>query len=80
MNIPNRSPLDDLAERINAEHEAARSSFHKGFEHALKAGDLLIEGKAQVGHGGWLVAPRFAAGTHGTRTALLFTILFFLSF
>ncbi len=55
---PGREPimatLPDLAARINAEHEAARGAFKKGFEHALNAGELLLQAKAQVEHGQWL--------------------------
>ena len=46
--------LDLLAQRINAEHGAARGAFTKGFEHAVKAGELLIEAKAAVEHGQWV--------------------------
>ncbi len=46
--------LPELADGINTEHEAARGAFQKGFEHALKAGDLLLQAKAQVEHGQWL--------------------------
>lgn len=43
-------PLADLAAQIKAEHLA----FVKGFMHALKCGDLLLEAKAKIGHGQWL--------------------------
>jgi DNA N-6-adenine-methyltransferase (Dam)/Protein of unknown function (DUF3102) len=50
-----------LAERIREEHSAAEVAkgaavvaARKGIEHALVAGDLLIEAKAQIPHGHWL--------------------------
>jgi hypothetical protein len=47
--------LRDLAVRINAEHEAACAAIKSGAEHAMAAGDLLIEAKAALNHhGAWL--------------------------
>jgi hypothetical protein len=46
--------LVSLAERINAEHAAAVGCANKAIEHARQCGELLIETKAQVGHGEWL--------------------------
>jgi hypothetical protein len=46
--------LADLAARINQEHEAAEAAIKRGAAHAMAAGDLLIEAKAQVPHGQWL--------------------------
>jgi hypothetical protein len=46
-------PLITLAERLNAEHRAAKSSARSALDHAHAAGLLLIEAKRQVGHGGW---------------------------
>jgi hypothetical protein len=46
--------LPDLAERINAEHEQAEAGLRAGLLHARNAGELLIQAKAQVPHGGWL--------------------------
>jgi hypothetical protein len=45
----------NLAERIEAEHQAATSAARTAIEHAVECGKLLIEAKAQIGHGGWLV-------------------------
>jgi N6-adenosine-specific RNA methylase IME4 len=42
--------LADLAARIRAEHVAMQ----RGVEHAMRAGDLLLEAKAQLRHGQWL--------------------------
>jgi phage N-6-adenine-methyltransferase len=68
--------LHDLAARIREEHDAAEAAkgaavvvARKGIEHALTAGELLLEAKAQVPHGQWLpwlaencpaVSPRMA--------------------
>ena len=50
-----------LAARIREEHDAAEAAkgaavvaARKGIEHALAAGELLLEAKAQVPHGQWL--------------------------
>ena len=45
---------DDLATRINAAHEEVKNSIRRGAEHAIKAGRLLLEAKATVGHGNFL--------------------------
>ncbi len=46
--------LGTLAELINVEHEAVEANFQRGFEHAVRAGLLLLEAKAHVPHGQWL--------------------------
>jgi hypothetical protein len=47
--------LADLAARIRAEHEAVIIFMKKGLERAIRAGELLLEAKAQIGkHGQWL--------------------------
>ena len=46
--------LTDLATAINAEHEQARQALLRGCEHAVKAGELLLEAKAKVKRGQWL--------------------------
>jgi hypothetical protein len=52
---PVLSRLADLAARIKIEHSAAGAAVRKGAKHAMAAGDLLIEAKAQLGrHGQWL--------------------------
>jgi Protein of unknown function (DUF3102) len=45
--------LDGLAERINNAADASLTALRSSFEHACEAGQLLIEAKALVGHGGW---------------------------
>jgi hypothetical protein len=46
--------LPDLAARIRIEHRAASDKLSEALAHAMAAGDLLIEAKALVPHGGWL--------------------------
>jgi hypothetical protein len=46
--------LADLAARIRAEHESISTALKDSVRHAISAGELLIEAKAQLGHGQWL--------------------------
>src|ERR1700732_2297567 len=46
--------LADLAARINAEHEAAGGALKRSLQHAIAAGELLLEAKDQLKHGQWL--------------------------
>src|SRR5258706_3006884 len=46
--------LADLAARIRAEHEATDAALKSSVEHAMAAGHLLVEAKAQLKHGQWL--------------------------
>jgi Protein of unknown function (DUF3102) len=46
--------LSELASDINENHELALMYVGQSFDHAVKAGLLLIEAKAQFPHGGWL--------------------------
>jgi hypothetical protein len=41
--------LTDLAARIMAEHEATAVALQRSVKHAMAAGDLLLEAKAQLG-------------------------------
>jgi integrase len=45
--------LPDLVARIKAEHEAVAMALWDSLQHALHAGDLLIEAKRQIEHGEW---------------------------
>jgi len=45
--------LADLAERINAEHHAAEQALNAGLQHAMRAGELLLQAKAACPHGTW---------------------------
>lgn len=46
--------IDTLAVSINAAHAAAQASAQSAIEHAHHCGELLIQAKAAVPHGGWL--------------------------
>jgi hypothetical protein len=54
MELELSNSLVDLAARIRAEHQATSDALKKGAEHAMAAGDLLIEAKSKVPHGRWL--------------------------
>ncbi len=45
--------LNTLATRINEEHRRCEAAFRSGVEHALKAGELLIEAKDRVPPDSW---------------------------
>ena len=49
-----RGDLDALAAGIRRELEAAEADFQSAVAHAIEAGELLIEAKAQLPHGAWL--------------------------
>ncbi len=51
--VPTRD-LTTLAAEIRREHEKAEADYQSAFAHAIRAGALLIEAKAQVKHGEWL--------------------------
>jgi hypothetical protein len=46
--------LADLALRIRAAHDGVQAAARISIEHALTAGDLLIQAKKQLKHGQWL--------------------------
>jgi hypothetical protein len=46
--------LSDLAQAIDREHQAAIGAARSAVEHAITCGQLLLQAKAEVGHGGWL--------------------------
>ena len=48
------TPLPALATQINDAHEHACRAAQSAIAHARRAGDLLIEAKAEVEHGSWL--------------------------
>jgi Protein of unknown function (DUF3102) len=54
IDITTSNSLADLAGRIHTEHEASLAAVKSGIEHAINAGRLLLEAKAQVSHGQWL--------------------------
>ena len=47
------SPIVDLADRINAEHHACHAAVDSALDHALAAGDMLIQAKSLCVHGDW---------------------------
>jgi len=55
----------DLAGKIEAEHQAAIGAARSAMEHAIRCGQLLLEAKASIGHGGWLpwVEANLSSGT-----------------
>jgi hypothetical protein len=65
--------LRDLAERINVEHQQAEAALNHGVEHALAAGRMLVEAKAQIPHGEWLpwLAQNFEGSQRTARTYML---------
>ena len=66
--------LADLAARIRTYHAATVAALNTSVIHAMAAGDLLIEAKAQVPHGQWL--PWLAENcTISERTAQLYAKL-----
>jgi N6-adenosine-specific RNA methylase IME4 len=46
--------LIDIAARIRIEHQAVAASLKRSIEHAIAAGELLLEAKEQIPHGDWL--------------------------
>jgi len=49
--IASSNSLADLAARIKIEHRATDNALKSSVEHAMAAGDLLLEAKAQLKHG-----------------------------
>ncbi len=52
--LSHSNSLADLAARIVTEHRAVSTALKDSVRHAIAAGELLIEAKNQVPHGGWL--------------------------
>jgi len=46
--------LANLATLIQQRHEAVAASLKEAVSNAIATGELLLEAKRQVGHGGWL--------------------------
>jgi len=63
-----------LAAGIRAEHQATAAALRRGLEHAMAAGELLIEAKTLVKHGEWLPWLRDHCAL-SDRTARLYTRL-----
>jgi hypothetical protein len=45
--------LAELAAKIKVEYERGAAAFHRGFEHFLRVGELLLQAKVVAGHGKW---------------------------
>lgn len=43
-----------LADEINAQHRAVEAAVSSSLDHAIRAGELLIEAKSELPHGSWL--------------------------
>lgn len=54
MNAVSAGALQDLAARINREHQAAEKCAASAVDHARACGSLLLEAKRQVARGEWL--------------------------
>jgi DUF3102 family protein len=54
VKINESNSLADLAARIRQEHDAVAGALKSSLTHAMGAGDLLLEAKAQIPHGQWL--------------------------
>ncbi len=54
MTLAGSNSLADLRERLKVEHGAVIGSLRRGLHHAMAAGDILTEAKAQLRHGDWL--------------------------
>lgn len=48
-----RHSLEEIAGEINRQHEAGSKAVARGLEHWKVTGQLLLDAKRQVGHGGW---------------------------
>jgi hypothetical protein len=69
MSVPTTMRLPALAEAIRTEHDAFERDARSAIAHAVRAGELLIEAKANVVHGQWLpwLAENFPAGERTAR-------------
>lgn len=61
--------LPALAKQINTEHEATEKHAKSAIDHALRAGELLIQAKGEVEHGRWLLFHLSKNFTHRTSPA-----------
>jgi hypothetical protein len=78
ITIESSNSLADLRERLKAEHAAVAGALTSSLQHAMACGDILIEAKSMIPHGGWLpwletagVSARLAQRSHlGVGSAL----------
>lgn len=50
-NVVTQAAPAELAAQVRVEHEAAQSAMQAAVGHAIRAGELLLEAKAQLPHG-----------------------------
>ena len=55
IHITSSKRLPQLLALIRAEHQASAVAMQRGLQHAMAAGDRLIEAKRLAGHGNWLL-------------------------
>lgn len=60
---------DNLAQQIQRHHDDAQRCAGEAVEHARRAGDALLQAKAEIGHGNWLPWFEKAGFTFAERTA-----------
>ena len=65
--------LTQLANQINDEHRQAEQAINAGLEHALRAGQLLLEAKGLCAHGEWTpwLEDNFAGSARTARAYML---------
>jgi hypothetical protein len=54
VDVEGSNRLPELAAQIKAEHKACAEALQTALQHAVAAGKMLIEAKAQLPHGQWL--------------------------
>lgn len=54
IDAPTPRTLDELRVEIEHEHAGAVEAYRDAVMHAIRAGELLLEAKKVIGHGGWL--------------------------
>ena len=59
-----------LADRISVEHDGTRAAIKRDVEHAIVAGELLIEVKERLQHGQWICGSETTAACRSARPAL----------
>jgi Protein of unknown function (DUF3102) len=70
------APRKDLVEAANHHHAEAVAHGLKALDHAIQAGEALVQLKAEVKHGEWLEALRGAGLQFSGRTARVYIRLF----
>ncbi len=53
VRLEEQRSIDVLATRINEEHRACERAVVSAVEHAIRAGEMLLEAKERAGHGNW---------------------------